>query len=164
MPHERVRAERAPSEHSWTDLAGPERVGAERAGAEWAGAERVRAELPGAPASVREARTLVRTALRGWDLDSCQDTASLLVSELATNAVLHARSDFAVEVSHTQETVRVAVSDRSAAAVSPRGHSALAGTGRGLAMIELMSSSWGTDRGVPPYVKSVWFEVPAHEG
>ena len=126
--------------------------------------ERVRAELPGAAASVREVRTLVRSALRGWHLDGCGDTATLLVSELATNAVLHARSDFAVEVSHTHETVRVAVSDRSSVAVAPRSHGPMAGNGRGLAMIELMASSWGTDRDVLPYAKTVWFEVPAHEG
>ena len=73
--------------------------------------EHVRAELPGQPVSVGRARSLLLHALRDWDLEPLQDTVLLLVSELATNAVLHARSDFAVEATRTTEGVRVSVSD-----------------------------------------------------
>ncbi len=48
--------------------------------------------LPGAPASAGHARRLVRRVLSsgGWDVDV--DVAVLLVSEVVTNAVLHART------------------------------------------------------------------------
>jgi len=122
--------------------------------------EHVRAELPGQPVSVRRARSLVRQALQEWDLEPLQETVLLLVSELATNAVLHARSDFAIEATRTAAGVRVSVSDRSARIPVQRHHGPSAGTGRGLAMVATMASAWGTDAGVRPYEKSVWFEVP----
>ena len=85
----------------------------------------------------------------------------LMVSELTTNAVLHAHSSFAIEVVRVGRVVRVTVYDSSPAAPSPRRQSATASTGRGLAMVAQLSDSWGTGRGEPPYVKGVWFEVAA---
>ena len=123
--------------------------------------EHVRAELPGQPVSVGHARSLVRHALREWDLEPLQYTVLLLVSELATNAVLHARSDFAVEATRTTDGVRVSVSDRSPKSPAQRHHGPTSGTGRGLAMVALMSSAWGTGAAERPYAKAVWFEVPA---
>lgn len=123
--------------------------------------ENVRAELPGQPVSVGHARSLVRHALREWDLEPLQDTVLLLVSELATNAVLHARSDFTVEASRTTEGVRVWVSDRSPRPPAQRHHGPTSGTGRGLDMVASMSSAWGTGAAERPYTKAVWFEVSA---
>ncbi len=122
--------------------------------------QRVRAELPGAPASVREARTLVRGALHDWHLDLLEDDVTLMVSELATNAVLHAGSGFAVEVVLTRDTLRVTVSDHSPARPAVRHQDLSAGTGRGMSMIATLSTAWGTLAGDGPYTKSVWFEVP----
>ena len=48
--------------------------------------------LPADPASVGVARRHVQEALRDWGLGSLVDTASLLVSELVSNALRHARS------------------------------------------------------------------------
>ena len=123
--------------------------------------ERVRAELPGEPASVRQARSLVRGALSSWHLDALQNNVMLMVSELATNAVLHARSGFVVEAAHLGGVVRVTVYDCSPATPTLRRHSTTAGTGRGLAMVTELADSWGTGRGEPPYTKGVWFEVNA---
>ena len=84
----------------------------------------------------------------------------MLVSELATNAVLHAQTPFAVEVTRTDQVVRVSVSDCSDTAPALRRYSSTAGTGRGLAMVAQLSCDWGTGGGVRPYAKTVWFEVP----
>ena len=119
-----------------------------------------RADLPEAPSSVRQARSLVRTVLREWHLHCCEDTATMLVSELASNAVLHAQTPFAVEVTRTDRVVRVSVSDCSDIAPALRRPGPTAGAGRGLAMVAQLSCAWGTGDGVRPYAKTVWFEVP----
>ncbi len=91
-----------------------------------------------------------------WQI-SAGDIA-LLVSELATNAVLHARSDFAVTVVVLPDRVRVEVFDRNSrlpsfAIVPPDAYS-----GRGLMLIQAMSSAWGVDAHSDDG-KTIWFEV-----
>lgn len=106
-------------------------------------------------ASVARARRFVLSVL---DVDpATAEAVELAVSELATNAVLHARSAFRVRVFRNSSSIRVAVYDRSTADATPRdfGHDAL--TGRGLTIVEQLSDDWG----VTPEVggKWVWFEV-----
>lgn len=120
----------------------------------------VRVDLEPDPRSVRTARRMVVDAVRGWRLDHLEDPAALLVSEVATNAVLHARSPFAVEVSRRRGVVRVEVSDRSPAGPQRRRHSASATTGRGLALVATLSTAWGTEAAARPWAKRVWFELP----
>ena len=121
---------------------------------------RVRLELPGDPTSVRQARRLVARTLREWDLDDLEEFASLLVSEVVTNAVLHARTDLAVEVRLDGAVVRILVSDCADRQPQRRRHGTHAGTGRGLGLVEALSTAWGTDPAVDPYRKTVWFELP----
>jgi len=120
----------------------------------------VHAELPAHARSVREARVLVRDALRAWDLPHLEDVATLLVSELATNALLHARTGFAVEAVLHGGVLRVMVLDCSPAMPHPRRHSLQAGTGRGLRMIDTLAGSWGSQTSADPWSKGVWFELP----
>ncbi len=124
------------------------------------GALQVRLELPGAPASVRSARQLVSGALRDWGLEHLEEPAVLLVSELVTNAVLHARTHLAVEVEHTETVVRVRVRDGSRRRPRLRRHEVSAATGRGLRMLSAMACRWGCDDAAEPYAKAVWFELP----
>jgi hypothetical protein len=71
--------------------------------------------------------------------------------------VLHARSAFHVSVVVAGEGIRVAVHDESAVAPAPRGYSISSATGRGLRMVDAVSSRWGT---VPlPNRKAVWAEL-----
>src|SRR5206468_2951238 len=83
--------------------------------------------------------------------------AELLVSELVTNAVLHARTDLTVAVERRGENVRVSVSDGSARQPRLRHHSVEAGTGRGLLLVERMARRWGVEPAGTG--KVVWFEV-----
>ena len=118
-----------------------------------------RTELVSTPSSVRTARSAVRTALQGWP--HLQDTAALLVTELATNAVLHARGSFAVEVAVDGRGVRIAVSDSSPALPQRRRHGLEAGTGRGLGIVALLSTESGCDRTDDgPYRKTAWCRLP----
>lgn len=121
---------------------------------------RVRQELVGEPTSARDARGLVTRTLREWDLEHLHDAAVLLVSEVVTNAVLHARTDLAVEISRGGDVVRVTVSDRSPASPQRRRPGLQAGTGRGLGLLAVMATDWGTGPSEDPWRKDVWFELP----
>jgi MEDS: MEthanogen/methylotroph, DcmR Sensory domain len=69
------------------------------------------AVLPPAPAACRAARRLVRAACTSEAGADAIDTAELVVSELAGNAVRHARSTFRTEISFRNGAVRLAVTD-----------------------------------------------------
>ena len=87
------------------------------------------------------------------------DTVVLLVSEVVTNAVLHARSDIRLDVQASTDTVRVEVHDASP--VEPRVHHfrLTSGTGRGLRMVEQLARRWGVEADPARGGKIVWFEV-----
>ena len=121
---------------------------------------RVRQELVGEPTSARDARRLVTRTLEEWDLVHLEDAAVLLVSEVVTNAVLHARTALAVEICRGDDVVRVTVSDRSPASPQPRRAGLQAGTGRGLGLLAVMATDWGTGPSEDPWRKDVWFELP----
>jgi hypothetical protein len=89
------------------------------------------------------------------------DTATLLVSELVTNVVVHTTSPLVrVTASCSASTVTVRVDDWADPAPGPA-HARpdpLASGGRGLWMVEAMATRWGwapTADG-----KQVWFELP----
>lgn len=113
-------------------------------------------ELPPSTDSVPRARQHARSILRGSRSDV--DTVVLLVSEVVTNAVLHARSAISLVVQDTDGVVRVEVHDESP--VPPRMHHyrASSATGRGLRMVDRLARAWGTDP-VARGGKVVWFEV-----
>ncbi len=123
------------------------------------GGLRLKAQFAGDPRSVRSARALLRETLRDWDLDALTEVAELLVSELATNAVLHAGSDFVVEAGFHGGVLRVGVADVSASGPRRRDAPVTAGTGRGLALVAVLATAWGTDPATPPWAKTVWFEL-----
>ena len=118
----------------------------------------VTAEFEPFPVSVRAARRFVVAALDGWDPDAT-DAAALLVSELATNATIHAGTIFRVTVTRTDEKVRVAVADGSPAAATRRHYSTNAATGRGIGMVADVADAWGVEQAADG--KVVWFELSA---
>ena len=88
-------------------------------------------------------------AIRGRDpsfvgLDQLCDDAAIVVSELATNAVLHARSDFTVEVSLKDGNVRLSVIDASAQPPVVQVPSSSTISGRGLVLVAALGARWGT--------------------
>ncbi len=122
----------------------------------------LRVDLEGAPASVGAARRFVRQTLESWHLDGTLDAAVLLTSELATNAVLHARSGFAVLVRQLDDQVRVEVLDSSPVPPRRRHNSAMAATGRGMGLVETLSTAWGVTPAdqLDGFAKGVWFTLP----
>jgi anti-sigma regulatory factor (Ser/Thr protein kinase) len=118
-------------------------------------------ELPPTTDSVPLARRFVRQLLADGDSAADVDTASLLVTEIVTNAVLHARTPVTVTVEGSSDLVRVEVHDGSP--LHPRIHafSATSATGRGLRLLDKLARRWGVEPDADSGGKVVWFEVGA---
>jgi serine/threonine-protein kinase RsbW len=123
--------------------------------------ERGRREFRGRADEIGAARRFVATAL---NLRSpLRDVTRLLVSEAATNAVLHSASGaadgkFTVEYRLDDHRLRVEVHDGGGAAGPRRRvHHIESITGRGLELFEALSDRWGVDGG--PKGRTVWFEL-----
>ena len=115
----------------------------------------VEQSFTGEPASVAVARRFLRNTLTVWGAEGLIDPAVQVLSELATNSVIHARTSFKVQLTLEGDgALRLAVSDRSLRRPAMKSHSAEATTGRGLALVGSLAASWGVDmdgRG-----KAVW--------
>jgi anti-sigma regulatory factor (Ser/Thr protein kinase) len=112
------------------------------------------AGLAGNPAGARRA---VRAALDGVHPEVVS-VAELLVSELVTNALVHAGAEPFLTVTVDVETVRVEVADPDPnAALTARHAGQTSAHGRGLAIVQALARSWGVERRAPG--KVVWFEL-----
>jgi PAS domain S-box-containing protein len=114
-------------------------------------------EFASDPASVPAGRRFVAALLDEWDCAHLTDTATLLTSEILTNAVVHGLGPVRLRLRRTEAEVAVVVSDRGRYQPQPR----LAGpddeSGRGLGLLEVLAASWGaraTEDG-----KDVWFTL-----
>ena len=111
------------------------------------------------PDSPRLARWWLADLLRRHHLEHDLHDAVLLASELTTNAVVHGRSGFEIAVSSDDGRLRVEVSDADPGIPQVQWVPAGATSGRGLLIVETLSSDWG----VTPLEgggKTVWFELP----
>jgi anti-sigma regulatory factor (Ser/Thr protein kinase) len=99
----------------------------------------------------------VAERLRAWELDDAIDDATLLVSELVTNAILHARSPVNLVVRKVKSAVRVEVFDDGNGVPQPLHPDHEADAGRGLGLVEAVANRWGVDD--VDAGKTVWFEI-----
>jgi len=127
----------------------------------------MRAPLTPVPASPQAARSLLGRACLNWELPQKCETAQLIVSELAANAVRHARTNFDVITAYNGRYLRIAVQDGSTALPRPvelppgGGSIVVAGSGRGLRIVQALSTHWGATR--TPGGKIVWALISAAE-
>jgi hypothetical protein len=98
----------------------------------------------GDSSSLRGVRHFVVDTLRQWNLDGLCDDAAIVVSELATNSILHACSDFTVVLAKRDRAVRLSVFDASSQFPEVREPSPTTITGRGLRLVTALSTKWGT--------------------
>lgn len=141
-----------------------------------------RLRLVPSPESVAAARRLASDVARSWDLGLLADDLVLVVSELVTNAVLHARTPLEVTLEQLADGVRVEVRDGSSAPLRPHPlrvpdgpPSLLSGeedtdaleqllsigatTGRGLGLVGSVATSWGFSPVPAGKGKVVWAEL-----
>lgn len=119
--------------------------------------ELVREVLPAEPPSIRAARRLVLTATEGWADDDLVDAALVVTSELATNATLHAQTGFTIVVLRDRAYLRIEVHDGSQRLPRRKRYSDESATGRGLPLVEALSTLAGADR--TDAGKVVWAEL-----
>jgi anti-sigma regulatory factor (Ser/Thr protein kinase) len=93
--------------------------------------------------SVRAARAFVTGVLCRWGLQDAVETATLLVSELATNAVRHASTRYAVVVTRTDTGAHVDVLDNADRSPQPAVVDLEADNGRGLMLVAGLATAWG---------------------
>ncbi len=85
------------------------------------------------------------------------DDLLLCVSEVLTNAVLHAGEPIVVVAGRNADHIRVEISDGSTAAPVRRSPEHTSPTGRGLHLLDSLTASWGVEVGLQG--KTVWFEI-----
>ena len=112
--------------------------------------------LPADVTSPREARRRIRMLAADWPAE-CGAALQVLVDELVTNVVLHARTDSTLVAQVDGRRARVEVRDRSGAQPQTRHFALDSLTGRGLHLIEALSRRWGVTE--HPDGKIVWFEL-----
>jgi len=113
--------------------------------------------LPGAVASVPVARRFTLEALHALGQSGANEVAELLVSEVATNAVLHANSSMRVSVWCHEGHPRVEVRDDDPTPPHEVVADPMASGGRGMMLVDTLSSAWGVNRNARG--KTVWFEL-----
>ena len=114
--------------------------------------------LPPEPSSIRAARRFVTEALVSTGIPAeAVGRAELVVSELATNAVTHAKGAFTVSVDRSGRKVRVEVADAGRGLPRVRRATPDSIDGRGLVIVAALCTQWGVDR--DPGHKTVWCEL-----
>ncbi len=123
--------------------------------------------LPASPPSVKLARSWVSKILAEIGREDLVDAAKLGVSELVTNALIHSQPPLSVRVRGTVDHPRIEVVDSSPVPpqrtpVTPEPEEVdrfnVTTFGRGLDLVAMMSSRWGSDLAHDGRSKSVWFE------
>ena len=109
------------------------------------------------PEQVAAARRFTRHTLTTWGRAELADTVCLLVSELMSNAVRHARQTISLRLHHTDREIITEIADDNPIMPAPAVPGPSDEYGRGLALVETLASSWGSlpsDGG-----KIVWFGI-----
>jgi anti-sigma regulatory factor (Ser/Thr protein kinase) len=122
------------------------------------GAVAVVHDVPGDAAAVGDARGFLRRALDDWGVDpEVSDTAVLCLSELVTNAVIHADSGCAVRALLEDDVLTVTVRDHglpNPASGEPV-EEPLRVHGRGLQLVGALATRWGSEHDTAG--TTVWF-------
>lgn len=112
-------------------------------------------QFPAEVESVPKARHFVCTHLIDHRLLYLVEDVRLVVSELATNAVRHANTPFAVTLEQVDQSILLTVTDSSPAPPVRLSTDLMDGSGHGLSIVALVSRDWGVTQ-LPREAKSVW--------
>lgn len=126
--------------------------------------------LGAASGTVPLARDFTRQALYDWgwlpaataDRRAAAEDVLLVVSELVTNACLHAEGPESLRVLRLDDVLRLEVADRGAGQPAPRTpHRAGRPGGHGMFIVQRLCRDWGIDRTPGAPGKTVWAELGA---
>ena len=115
--------------------------------------------LPAETHSVRLARHAAHVVLGAWRLAHMEETAVLIVSELVTNAVRHARETDVVEVDlhATRTCLRIEIQDCDRHWPQPRIPDGFEESGFGFVLVDALAAKWGVRETTTG--KAVWAEL-----
>jgi anti-sigma regulatory factor (Ser/Thr protein kinase) len=114
--------------------------------------------FPNPPGSVTSARRFVQERLDGAPRDVA-DAVTVMTSELATNSIRHAETDFEVGIDRTPASIRVEVTDGGDGEPEMQAPEPTAPSGRGLYIVAQLSDDWGIRPAPAGDAKTVWFTV-----
>jgi anti-sigma regulatory factor (Ser/Thr protein kinase) len=112
--------------------------------------------FPSATQSVVRARRFAAETVTGLE-PQLADSLAVMVSELVTNSVRHAASEFTVVIDRDAHQIRVAVSDLGEQRPSLRNPDPTEQSGRGLQIVNALSDDWGITETAGRSGKTVWF-------
>jgi anti-sigma regulatory factor (Ser/Thr protein kinase) len=118
------------------------------------------AQVPHRVDSVPAARKFLSQLLHGWDVaDQVIDDASLLTTELMSNAVEHGKGVVHLEIALHDGLLRVGVHDGGAELPVQLDITSSSLEGRGMWLVEGIARDWGSDSSGEAPGKTVWFEL-----
>ncbi|MFF7419418.1 ATP-binding protein [Streptomyces smyrnaeus] len=129
-----------------------------------------RLRLVGASGAVPRARDFTRRALQDWgwlpaataDQRAAAEDVLLVVSELVTNACLHANGPEELRVGANAKVLRLEIVDLGSGSPSPRTpHRAGRPGGHGMFIVQRLCLDWGVVRNPDGPGKTVWAELAA---
>jgi hypothetical protein len=112
----------------------------------------------GSREDTRAARGFALGMLEPWRGEQLAADTALVVTELATNAVLHAGSAFSVSLALSGGVIRISVSDTLPLGANGVDQQLAAASGHGLGVVAAMATRWGVES--VPSGKAVWAELP----
>ena len=114
--------------------------------------------LPVGPDVVGRARAFTREILARWGCDVLVDDATLLVSEMVTNAIRHTDGKSVLKLLRETDRVRITVTDTETRPPAPNlRFEPTATSGRGMHLIDALASAWGVEP--TGSGKSVWADL-----
>jgi anti-sigma regulatory factor (Ser/Thr protein kinase) len=121
--------------------------------------------LPAAEQAAGLGRQFTREVLTSWRVGHLEEMAVLLVSELVTNAVRHARnrgSKLELRLEAAATSVRIEVHDTDPRWPQPGTPTGLDESGFGFVIVQALASAWGVSE--TPAGKAVWVELETQPG
>jgi PAS domain S-box-containing protein len=109
------------------------------------------------PQQVAVGRRFTRQTLTAWQHTDLADTACLLVSEILTNAVHHARQMIGLRLHHTAREVIAEITDDNTQLPQRTPPAPIDESGRGLTLVEALAGTWGAR--LSSTGKTVWFTL-----
>jgi PAS domain S-box-containing protein len=114
-------------------------------------------DLPNDVTAPMLGRRFVAAALTALGLEQHAETASLLASELVTNALMHAEAPYRIAVESGDGVLRIGVTDATIAAPHLPSADEDATSGRGIHLVDTLTARWGVQTLATG--KTVWFEL-----